>query len=175
MGEEEVTTLKAVRECGECRLCCKIMGVPELDKPMNVWCKHVCNTGCSIYEKRPQSCRDFVCVWLGGLTPEKERPDKVKVVGWIQRIPDTENGVLTVVFAEAAPGAAAKKQVQTYIAMMMDEGTPVAIIPFGSNTRRLYCTKGHKLEVALSKALKDDPDFLKNMNIEMYIAKKIGG
>jgi len=41
------------------------MGVPET-KPDHEWCPH-CPTGkggCSIYESRPQRCRDFHCQWL---------------------------------------------------------------------------------------------------------------
>lgn len=53
-----------VRECGECTLCCKLLGVDELRKPVNKWCPH-CDVGkgCLIYEDRPQSCRDFMCLW----------------------------------------------------------------------------------------------------------------
>lgn len=76
--------------CGSCTLCCKIMAVDELQKPRNQWCGH-CDKGrgCKIYDERPQSCRDFECVWLlsqkhdpappSPLPPEL-RPDRSKVV-----------------------------------------------------------------------------------------------
>jgi hypothetical protein len=43
------------------------MGVPEVKKDWQ-WCPH-CVTGrlggaCSIYQTRPERCRDFVCQWL---------------------------------------------------------------------------------------------------------------
>ena len=46
-------------------MCCKIMGIPELDKPPWAWCKH-CNigVGCKIYEDRPKVCRNFYCRYL---------------------------------------------------------------------------------------------------------------
>src|SRR6266540_1825061 len=54
------------RACGACSLCCKLPYVPELRKPIDTWCKHAapgCG-GCSIYPKRPRSCRDYICGWL---------------------------------------------------------------------------------------------------------------
>src|SRR5436305_4270883 len=53
------------RECGDCTLCCKIMGIRELNKPPGSWCSH-CKParGCAIYERRPQECRSFVCGYL---------------------------------------------------------------------------------------------------------------
>jgi hypothetical protein len=55
------------RHCGECALCCRVMGVPEVKKDWE-WCPH-CRPGnrhgaCSIYESRPERCRDFHCQWL---------------------------------------------------------------------------------------------------------------
>jgi len=53
------------RGCGTCSLCCKLMGVVELDKPSGSWCGH-CRPGqgCGVYATRPPSCRDFLCTWL---------------------------------------------------------------------------------------------------------------
>lgn len=61
--------------CGTCTLCCKLMGVggtPKGDtesfrKLQGVWCKHcTIGKGCNIYEKRPEECSAFECVWLSG-------------------------------------------------------------------------------------------------------------
>ena len=54
-----------MRECGDCTLCCKIMGIREIDKSPGIWCGH-CRParGCAIYESRPQECRKFVCGYL---------------------------------------------------------------------------------------------------------------
>lgn len=53
------------RECGKCSLCCKLVGVDELAKPPGKWCKDCApgKEGCKIYETRPKSCRDFLCLW----------------------------------------------------------------------------------------------------------------
>jgi hypothetical protein len=55
----------AVRGCGGCTLCCKVMAVKPLNKPSGTWCQH-CTTGagCGIYEQRPAECAAFICGYL---------------------------------------------------------------------------------------------------------------
>lgn len=52
--------------CGGCTVCCTVMAVVELQKPARRACDHVCPAGCRIYERRPQDCREFQCVWMRG-------------------------------------------------------------------------------------------------------------
>jgi uncharacterized protein len=53
------------KSCGSCTECCRLMHVPELDKPAWVDCPNCAlGVGCKIYSERPQSCRDFACLWL---------------------------------------------------------------------------------------------------------------
>ena len=68
--------------CGECTLCCKLLGVEELKKPAGVRCQHVkMGKGCMIYKDRPPSCAEFACLWLArDELPEELRPDKVHMV-----------------------------------------------------------------------------------------------
>ncbi len=77
------------RTCGGCTMCCKLLGVVELDKPMGVWCAHALKgSGCAIYEQRPQTCRTYDCFWL--THPEMAdywKPDRSRMVvtaqeGW---------------------------------------------------------------------------------------------
>lgn len=71
------------RTCGTCTLCCKLVAVAELTKPTNKWCDYCAiGIGCRIYDKRPQSCADYRCMWLNEpeAIPEEFRPDKVKCV-----------------------------------------------------------------------------------------------
>lgn len=86
--------------CGSCSMCCKLMGIKELNKPAGEWCQHVCKgKGCSIYEDRPLSCVEYKCLWLMSQDEEfkwpiEARPDKSKVV---LSLNTQENGSETVV------------------------------------------------------------------------------
>ena len=64
------------RKCGSCSLCCKLLAVTELDKPLGKWCEH-CKPGrggCGIYDNRPESCREYECHWLRGDLSEHWEP-----------------------------------------------------------------------------------------------------
>ena len=60
------------RKCGDCNMCCKLPEIPSINKKSYSWCKN-CNIGegCNIYEKRPEKCKDFVCLYVTGLTDLK--------------------------------------------------------------------------------------------------------
>ena len=75
------------RSCGGCTLCCKVMGVPELNKARGAWCIH-CErgSGCRIYAARPEGCRTFLCGWL--TNPQfgpAWKPDRSKIVIVVNR------------------------------------------------------------------------------------------
>lgn len=83
---ESAERIEAQRECGECTACCVLPGIPIGEDPDLLEgkrgytpCKHLCsiNGGCSIYEKRPQLCRDYKCLWKAGL-----------IIGDVRRRPD---------------------------------------------------------------------------------------
>jgi hypothetical protein len=72
------------RSCGSCSLCCKLppFEEPGFKKPANEWCPHCApgKGGCQIFETRPQTCRDFWCLWM--LVPELDdrwRPTVAKM------------------------------------------------------------------------------------------------
>lgn len=72
----------APRACGPCSFCCKLYAMPELNKPANVWCRHMAaGAGCSIHATRPGPCRDFQCLWTyAAPLDERWRPDKCRFV-----------------------------------------------------------------------------------------------
>ena len=79
------------RTCGECTLCCKLMGVPELKKPSAKWCES-CDQGkgCTVYEERPNSCRNFQCFWLMDENfPDDFRPDRIHALAAFNDTPDS--------------------------------------------------------------------------------------
>ncbi len=53
------------RACGNCTMCCKLLRIEELDKPVGEWCRHCdIGKGCRIYDSRPEPCRGFNCGYL---------------------------------------------------------------------------------------------------------------
>jgi hypothetical protein len=65
-GETKMPNNVPARTCGDCSLCCKLARVDELDKPAGVWCRHCApgRGGCTIYETRPNVCRNWACSWI---------------------------------------------------------------------------------------------------------------
>src|SRR5215471_2139509 len=50
------------RNCSGCTLCCSLLGIVELKKPVFTICKHCAvGKGCKIYEARPPTCAEFLC------------------------------------------------------------------------------------------------------------------
>ena len=67
-------------DCGDCTLCCTLFIVEELDKPAGSACEH-CAVNCSIYNNRPQSCRDLKCAYIQmNNVSVLMRPDNLGVV-----------------------------------------------------------------------------------------------
>jgi hypothetical protein len=68
--------------CGGCTLCCKLLKIPQLNKPGGLDC-HYCTpgVGCSIWKNHPSDCRDFVCLWHSNPEfPDEFRPDQCGVI-----------------------------------------------------------------------------------------------
>lgn len=80
----------AERECGDCQFCCQAKGVEALGKIPWSDCEHQCETGCSIYAERPQSCVEYLCAYRCGLGGENARPDRA---GALVEIVDLEDAV----------------------------------------------------------------------------------
>jgi len=70
------------RTCGSCSLCCKVLQIDELQKPVGQWCPNCAvGRGCKIYQTRPSECRTFHCAWL--ISPdlgEEWQPARAKFV-----------------------------------------------------------------------------------------------
>ncbi len=69
------------RECQECDLCCRRLlcvindHVVHPGKP----CFYLGNH-CTIYEQRPQLCRDYLCAYMQNIVPEWMKPSLSKVI-----------------------------------------------------------------------------------------------
>jgi hypothetical protein len=72
--------IASAASCGSCTLCCKVLRVNELAKPYGSWCPHCVRVGggCSIYDERPTSCREFECIWLQSQSKRAPLPAGLK-------------------------------------------------------------------------------------------------
>ena len=63
-------------------MCCKVLGITELQKPVGKWCPHCdIGRGCKIYSSRPEECRTFMCAWLvDERFSDAWNPDRSKMV-----------------------------------------------------------------------------------------------
>jgi hypothetical protein len=68
-------------------MCCRVFPIPEADKPNTDWCANLqIGKGCRIYERRPEPCRAFHCLWLlDDSLGEEWRPD---IAGFVLSDPD---------------------------------------------------------------------------------------
>lgn len=78
--------------CGDCRACCVVMGVTEINKDPYKACPQLFNRfagpicreglrGCRIYKTRPKMCAAFECGYrIGLLDGADARPDKLGVL-----------------------------------------------------------------------------------------------
>lgn len=76
-----------MKTCGGCTECCRLVPVAEIGVksftgcPMRRTLIHAAGPGCSIYEKRPYSCRNWSCGWLlSPDLPDEFRPDRIGFV-----------------------------------------------------------------------------------------------
>ena len=94
------------RACGECAVCCTLLGVNELGKAGRTPCLHQRGIGCAIYETRPSSCQTFNCGWLLGLLRHDDRPDHLGVMltGTSDDNPLRKLGVNPVLVIETVAG-----------------------------------------------------------------------
>jgi len=78
------TRLIEGRQCGTCDVCCVTLTIddPRLKKVQGYRCPHLKpSQGCSIYETRPQTCRNFYCGWRQlKWVRESLRPDRSGVL-----------------------------------------------------------------------------------------------
>lgn len=102
------------RECGECTACCVLPRIPIGEdpdfpdgKPGYTPCQHLCSSlsrGCGIYDKRPQLCKDYQCLWRAGIIQgdDRRRPDNLGLMFTL----DKHEGEGVIDAWELWPGAA---------------------------------------------------------------------
>ena len=86
MTSDDPPELIPDRACGACTLCCKVFPIPETGKTDFGLCPHAReHLGCDIHLKRPDTCRQFFCIWrLDASLGDEWRPD---VAGFVLHDP----------------------------------------------------------------------------------------
>ena len=148
------------RSCGTCYACCVVLGIEKLKKHTNQVCKHLDGRNpaqrCSIYEKRPTACSDYVCAWRQGLFEEDFSPQQVGFVVTVY-----EQGWTLMIFDAQKAGGLAAGNVKTAVQRIL-EGTQVDIrIAYLQSGTIVYMTKGRIYEGKLLRT-KD----VENLNFE---------
>ena len=140
------------KSCGDCSLCCKVMGVGELAKAPGRWCVHyVRGGGCGVYADRPPSCRSFHCEWLMSdrLGPEW-KPDRARfVLSW-----EGDKSKLSVVVDPAQPAAWRRQpyygQIRAWAARGREDGMEIMVC---INDRRIVVFADREVDLGVV-----DPD-----------------
>lgn len=126
------------RKCGDCSVCCTVLGVPELKKEAGEACSN-CKPGwkaCKIYKDRPESCSSFECMWLEGHFANADKPDKIGVV--LQADEHPEFGYIVTVH-ERKRGDAKKGRAAALVEKLA-RGMVLFVVPPDEGDRRLVCS-----------------------------------
>jgi hypothetical protein len=141
---------------------------PEPDDPFTKqagkWCEH-CKPGapgggCTIYQQRPNVCRDYQCGWLGyDWIPEYWFPRKSKMIVHPKR--DALNGTLTIQVTCDIPGVWRKKpyitDIKNWLYTWSESGVPCVV----------YIVESNHLTTAL---FPDDSEIdARNNRLELYV------
>lgn len=147
-----------VRECGTCTMCCKTMGIYELDKRPGSWCPHAAPgsaQGCKVYDKRPETCRSFSCAWLDGHVHEDFRPDRIKAVLTVANVsghthPLEQKIQVRVNELPSAEDMVANSMLRRWLRrLVFQQGALVEVICSAQQTLRLYYPDGVMQEVPM--------------------------
>jgi hypothetical protein len=67
-------------KCGKCTLCCRLLYIHELNKPVGIQCNY-CDNGCTIYGVHPKQCQGFECAYYQMENASEDfRPDNCHVI-----------------------------------------------------------------------------------------------
>jgi hypothetical protein len=119
------------RACGTCTLCCKVLGVKQIDKPAGKWCPHCApGKGCLVYATRPEECRTYVCGWLKWpeLGPEW-KPERSKVILSLNRDVEGAGTRLTASVDPSYPSAWRASPIYQKLKQWAFEGGPTPSRP----------------------------------------------
>lgn len=146
--------------CGSCTACCRVFAIPEIGKPINVWCTFCdIGVGCKIYKDRPQVCHEFMCLWLESQQQETPmhpdlRPDKSRVV----ISATTSEKIISFTTMPGNPQAWRKGRAHSLAVALVKNGFHVVIGPPGSLTRTVLTMIPHTGEIVEKQQRMTEPD-----------------
>lgn len=137
-----------INRCGSCDACCTVLAIAEkqLTKLEGSPCKHLCASGCGIYQKRPNVCSSFKCHWLLLECSEEYRPDNSGLLCFTQRFHPAIGS--TVQVTELFMGAADSELGRRWIAKLRDDKFTTAS---GDQIRRPVCVVRFRPKLEISE------------------------
>lgn len=124
--------VEAPRTCGNCTVCCTLIGVGALAKPPKQKCDNASKDGCRIYEDRPDGCRTFSCLWLA--VPQfgqaRDRPDRLGLM-FDETVSDeftAKFGPQSLVAREAWRGSSKTRQAIRQLWTLRRDGVTVLLL-----------------------------------------------
>ncbi len=133
------------RDCGTCTACCHSLVVEELEKPAFSKCVHSCEAmGCSAYYERPDSCRNFRCLWLDGHLGDADRPDQL---GVIFTTTVHENIGVHPLLVETTPGGIKQPRVLKAIEGLTTQGPVLVLTKTGGTFHPQQPVRPHAITV----------------------------
>jgi hypothetical protein len=127
------------RQCGGCSECCEVMGVRELEKPPLTKCKNQCDTGCTIYDSRPATCREWTCSWVRDdeFLSDRDRPNEGGLLFVHRSYVDLLNGTMIdgsiaplLKCHEVTPGALDRPRSQSVLDRLNKKGYTIIVYKY---------------------------------------------
>lgn len=157
------------RQCGECTACCVLPRIQKVNlqgqtslpllpdgKPGYTACCHLCESGCSRYDERPEVCCEFECLWKSGhiVGDERRRPDNLGLMLTL----DTLRDRLFVEAWELWPRAASEYPGKGLLESLFATTALVAVRYYGVPCSLQYNGSHSLIEgVELSRASRENP------------------
>jgi hypothetical protein len=136
--------MNKTNNCGSCTLCCELLPIKELKKPASVLCSNcTLGKGCNIYSKRPESCRNFDCLYIQSDEMDISlRPNECGVM--------FEKVTTKIYFGTELPkkvGSWKELKLFNYIKSLNDKGISIVISSFSNTPNKFFLAEGHKKEI----------------------------
>ena len=134
-----------MKNCDGCTECCYSLPINESEfvKQEGVMCTH-CDKGCTIYDTRPESCKEFNCVYLVTNTDESLRPDKTNVI--FEMI---YTKIYLALVRKEFLDSWRTKLITDYINKLNEEGISVVVSSFENGLIEVFTAHNHNEEKVL--------------------------